>query len=184
MIDAESEPGRFAEMAGRVGLVTRGVLYLISAGLTVRIARGEGVSASEEGPGRSGALRAAVEQPFGRALVAVLALGLAGYAIWRLVAAVTYRGGQDDPAVMDWAKRLGYVVRGLVYPRRRRHRAQPAACRRPGLKRRALATAQQTGVRASGRSLARRNGGSRVPRRRRLHRLPGSVGDLPGQMVR
>ena len=111
----DTAAGEVAETAGRVGLVTRGVLYLIAAVLTVRVATRQYPSAAEEGPGKDGALRAVAEQPFGRLLVAVLMVGLGGYALWRFAAAVTYRGDADDPATKVWAKRVGHTGRGLIY---------------------------------------------------------------------
>ncbi len=102
-----------AERAGQAGLAVRGVLYLVSALLTVRIAFSQ--SPSEEGPGKEGALQAAAQQPFGRVILVVLAIGLAGYAIWRFISAWNYDGDADESDVKEWMKRAGYVGRGLLY---------------------------------------------------------------------
>ncbi len=102
-----------AERAGQAGLAVRGVLYLVSAILTVRIAFG--TSADEEGPGKKGALESVAQQPFGRVALVVLAVGLAGYAIWRFIAAWKYDGDGDEAAWKVWRKRIAYVGRGLVY---------------------------------------------------------------------
>ena len=90
--DADEED--VAERAGQAGLAVRGVLYLVSAFLTVRIAFGS--APDEEGPGKQGALESVAQQPFGRVALAVLAVGLAGYAVWRFIAPWKYDGGDDD----------------------------------------------------------------------------------------
>ncbi len=100
------------EGAGRAGLAARGVLFVISAALTAQIALS---NTSTEGPGKTGALKAVAQQPFGRVALVVLATGLAGYAIWRFVSAATYQGEEDDSAAKSWAKRGGYAGRGLIY---------------------------------------------------------------------
>jgi hypothetical protein len=55
-----------------------------------------------------GALQLVAEQPFAGFLLVVLAIGLAGYAIWRLAQA--WLGGNDE-----WFERLANVGRALVY---------------------------------------------------------------------
>ncbi|WP_436794341.1 DUF1206 domain-containing protein [Actinospongicola halichondriae] len=102
-----------AERAGQAGLAVRGVLYLVSALLTVRIAFGS--SSDEEGPGKKGALESVAQQSFGRIALVVLAVGLAGYAVWRFIAAWKYDGDGDDSELKVWRKRIAYVGRGLVY---------------------------------------------------------------------
>ncbi len=101
-----------AEGAGRIGLATRGVMYLVSASLTVRIALS---GTADEGPGKTGALKEVAAQPFGRIVLVLLAAGLAGYAVWRFFAAATYTGDNDDGAAKVWVTRLGYIGRGLIY---------------------------------------------------------------------
>lgn len=102
-----------AERAGQAGLAVRGVLYLVSALLTIRIAFGS--SSGEEGPGKTGALESIAQQSFGRIALVVLAVGLAGYAVWRFIAAWKYEGDADDSDFAVWRKRIAYLGRGLVY---------------------------------------------------------------------
>lgn len=109
--DADEED--VAERAGQAGLAARGVMYLVSALLTVRIAFGS--SPDEEGPGKQGALESVAQQPFGRVALTVLAVGLAGYAAWRFIAAWKYEGDADDAPWQVWRKRIAYVGRGIVY---------------------------------------------------------------------
>lgn len=111
IIDADGED--VAERAGQAGLAVRGILYLVSALLTVRIAFGS--PPDEEGPGKQGALETVAQQSFGRIALVVLSVGLAGYAVWRFVAAWKYDGDPDDEAWQVWRKRIAYIGRGLVY---------------------------------------------------------------------
>lgn len=110
---ADTDEEDVAERAGQAGLAVRGVMYLVSALLTVRIAFGS--PPDEEGPGKTGALETVAQQPFGRVAMVVLAVGLAGYAVWRFIAAWKYDGDPDDGAWKVWRKRISYVGRGLVY---------------------------------------------------------------------
>ena len=77
---------KLVERLGRTGLVAKGVLYGVVAILALQVALG----ARGEDPDKDGALRAIAQQPFEKvllAVLAVLALGLAGYAVWRLARA-------------------------------------------------------------------------------------------------
>ncbi len=102
-----------AERAGQAGLATRGVLYLVSALLTLRVAFGG--SSTDEGPGKGGAIRTVAQQPFGRVLVLAIAIGLAGYAVWRFVEAWTYTPDADESTARSWVKRGGKAGRGCIY---------------------------------------------------------------------
>ena len=68
------------ERLGRVGLAAKGVLYAVVGILAVKVALG----GREQSPDKDGALTTIAQQPFGRGLLVLLALGLAGYALWRL----------------------------------------------------------------------------------------------------
>jgi len=76
---ADSAPVR---LMGRVGLVGYGVVHLLIAYLAIRVAIGDGGEA-----GKSGALQKLAEQPAGRAVLWVIAVGLAALALWQLVEA-------------------------------------------------------------------------------------------------
>jgi hypothetical protein len=82
------------ERLGRAGLVAKGVLYAIVGILAIEVARG----GREESPDKHGALRTIAEQQFGKALLALLALGLAGYASWQLARGVLDRDGEGEGA--------------------------------------------------------------------------------------
>ena len=82
----------WVERLGRAGLVAKGVLYAVLAILAVQVALG----GREESPDRGGALRTIAEQPFGKGLLILLALGLAGYALWRLAQGILDRDQEGD----------------------------------------------------------------------------------------
>ena len=82
----------WVERLGRVGLVAKGVLYAVVGILAVKVALG----GREESPDRQGALDAIAQQPFGRGLLVLLALGLAGYALWRLAQGLLDRDNEGE----------------------------------------------------------------------------------------
>lgn len=97
------------EVCGRIGYATKGVVYLIVGGLAAAAAWGAG----GETTGSKGAIQTIAEQPFGQAMLWVVAVGLFGYAIWRLVEAFyntdTYNSNTSAVA------RVGYAVSGIIY---------------------------------------------------------------------
>jgi hypothetical protein len=97
---------RIVEILARVGLVTRGVLYLTTAFIVVELLRSRG--AERDKASNDGAVQLIAEQPFGQFLLVVLAFGLAGYAIWRLAQA--WLGSNEE-----WYERAANVGRALVY---------------------------------------------------------------------
>jgi Domain of Unknown Function (DUF1206) len=112
--EAQSGRGWYAILA-RTGLVAKGVSYGIVGILAVKLAFGHGGKATS----RNGALQTLAGQSFGKVMLALLALGLAAYAIWRFVQAFAEREDAGDGvakgAAKKWGKRAGYVGRGLIY---------------------------------------------------------------------
>lgn len=95
--------------AGRAGLTARGVHYIAVGVLALHVAFG-----NEQRADRDGALQAVARQPLGRLLLVVLAAGMVGMVIWRLVRVVLDPGDKEDDA-SGLAKRAGEVGRGLLY---------------------------------------------------------------------
>lgn len=93
-------------VVGRGGMVARGVLHLLVGLLAVELVRGR----PTEAPGTQGAIARLARQPFGRALVALIALGFLSYALWRAAQAVV---GRDDETPV-W-KRLSLAARSALY---------------------------------------------------------------------
>ena len=94
----------------RLGFGAKGVVTVLVGALALRYALGVGGSIT----GQRGAIQSVLGQPFGRIILAVLALGLAGYALWMFVAAIVdpERKGTGLPGV---AERIGFFVTGVGY---------------------------------------------------------------------
>ncbi|MDQ3982494.1 MAG: DUF1206 domain-containing protein, partial [Actinomycetota bacterium] len=110
--DAERGTGWYAWVA-RGGLVAKGVSYAIVGVLAIQLALGDGGKATS----RHGALATIAQNGLGKALLVVLALGFAAYALWRFVSAFAEREYDDDASgkAKKWGKQAGYVGRGLIY---------------------------------------------------------------------
>lgn len=118
-MSAHTNPGRVASpmarprvrdilnSAGRAGFTARGVIYLLVGYLALRIAFGDGGDQAD----RQGALRQIGQQPFGTALLWLLAAGLACMALWRGAQAVLGQRQGDDGA----GKRLAEGARAVFY---------------------------------------------------------------------
>ncbi|KAA2236906.1 DUF1206 domain-containing protein [Salinarimonas soli] len=76
--------GSALEIAARLGFGARGVVYCLVGGLALLAAFGAG---GQTGGSRN-ALRSLLDQPFGRALLGAVALGLACFAAWQAIAAL------------------------------------------------------------------------------------------------
>ncbi len=94
----------------RLGYVTKGIVYMIVGVLAAQVAFGTG----GETTGSSGALQEIVSQPFGRVLLSIVAVGLAGYALWRVVQG-TFDIDNQGSEMKAIGKRLGYVISGILY---------------------------------------------------------------------
>jgi hypothetical protein len=98
------------ELLARVGFLVKGVLYIVVGALALQVAARTGGRVT----GTRGALTTVLGQPFGRTLLLVAAIGLLGYAVWRVLQ------GLFDPDRLghDWrglAIRATFVVRGVVH---------------------------------------------------------------------
>lgn len=96
------------EWLARGGLLTRGVVYALIGFLALKLALGVGGKATSQ----RGAMVTIAHQPLGKVLLILTALGLAGYAVWRLIsAAVGSREKDGDSA----GKRLAALCSGIAY---------------------------------------------------------------------
>ncbi len=100
----------WVEMLARVGYASRGVLYIIIGVLAFTLAIGSG----GETTGSRGALQEIAEKPLGNVAVVVIALGMAGYGVWRLIQAAANPQRLGD-SFKDSFKRVGYALRGLIH---------------------------------------------------------------------
>jgi Domain of Unknown Function (DUF1206) len=115
--DAEDHAKEAARRAGpwvgriaRVGYVAKGVVYATIGVLAMREALGEGGSTS----GPVGAMRSMGPNPLDGVLLLVLAAGLVGYAMWKLVQGITDPDdkGSDAHGIL---RRVGYVGSGVIH---------------------------------------------------------------------
>jgi hypothetical protein len=98
-----------AVRAGRIALATQGVLYVVVGLLAVAVARGD----HSAEPSQRGALESIARQPFGRAALAVVVLGLIAHAAWRTWLAIVGEHGDDDAGSL--AKRAANAGRAVIY---------------------------------------------------------------------
>ena len=107
-IDTPPETRPWIERLARLGYAAKGVVYVLVGWLAADAARGLGELPS----GSEDVFGAVIDQPFGRTMLAVIALGLIGYTLWRIVAAVAdpERKGSDAKGLAVRAYYLGSAV--------------------------------------------------------------------------
>jgi hypothetical protein len=95
---------------GRFGYTAKGVMYALIGLLAVRVALGRGGAMTDQ----QGALVHVAQAPFGRVLLVAMAIGIAGYALWRILQAAcdTERKGRDASGL---AARLVYAGIGAFH---------------------------------------------------------------------
>jgi Domain of Unknown Function (DUF1206) len=110
MPDAVREVAPWVAYLARFGYAAKAVLYATIGFLAAKVALGQGGRTTD----MRGALREVVRAPMGDVLLFLVAAGLAGYAIWRIVDAITDAEGKGDGA-KGVARRIGSAVRGLAH---------------------------------------------------------------------
>jgi hypothetical protein len=106
----EAADNPWTERLARFGHLARGVTFCLVGVLALEVAFGIGGKITD----RKGALQTLAGDPFGRALLGVLAVGLGGYALWRFAQALLGEKLETGEDVSVW-KRIGNVGKGLLY---------------------------------------------------------------------
>lgn len=107
---ATQEAAPWVQRLARMGYAAKGVVYVIIGVIAAQAAfsRGERVEGSE------GAMAAILDKPFGKTLLGIVAVGLAGYVLWRVVQALMdpeHKGG-DAKGIFA---RIGYGISAALY---------------------------------------------------------------------
>lgn len=95
---------------GRLGFACKGAVYLLIGILAIQAAMGRGGTITDT----SGALQHIIDAPFGKGLLGLIALGLAGYVLWRFVQALLDTDNKGTELKGLWA-RGGYLLSGVIY---------------------------------------------------------------------
>jgi hypothetical protein len=111
--DAQAGGERVARSRGfewlaRAGFISRGLIYGIIGILAIKLALGVGGTTTNQ----QGALKTIAQQPFGKVLLILVAIGLGGYALWRFVHALLGHGPEGSDSGFDRVAALGS---GIVY---------------------------------------------------------------------
>ena len=98
------------DVVTRIGFGAKGIVTIVVGVLALRFALRRG----GEITGQEGAVELVLREPFGRLMLAVLAAGLAAYALWMFVAAFVdpERKGESFQGI---AERLGFFATGVGY---------------------------------------------------------------------
>ncbi len=98
-----------AHRLARFGFVAKALLWAVVALIAIEVARGD----RRKAQGEEGAILELARQPFGEILLIALAVGLAGYALWRVRIALLGPPGESGASAA--AERVGSVVLALSY---------------------------------------------------------------------
>jgi fumarate reductase subunit D len=105
----KAENSNTVEWLARLGLVSRGIVWLTVGLLAAQVALGSSKQAD-----KNGALQTIADKPLGHLLLVVLVLGFLGHGAWRLLDGAV--GHTDEEAGRKrWTKRGTSLLRGLVY---------------------------------------------------------------------
>jgi len=98
-----------ATLLARLGFAARGIVYCIVGWFAIDAA----LRGSRAGDNQ-GAIASLADEPFGEWLLAAMAVGLAGYALWRLTEALFDPEAQDNDAKGAF-RRAGHAVSGIAH---------------------------------------------------------------------
>jgi hypothetical protein len=94
----------------RFGFAAKGIVTILIGALALRYAIGRGGGVT----GPQGAIEALLKEPWGEIILAVLTVGLVGYALWMFVEALV-DPEQKGPGFQGLAERMAFFVTGVAY---------------------------------------------------------------------
>ncbi|MBJ6119773.1 DUF1206 domain-containing protein [Pontibacter sp. BT310] len=106
-------PPAWVKNMARFGLTAKGVVYCL-VGILAFMAAFEIGGKSEQGSDKSGVFQFILEQSYGWILLAIIALGLLCYTIWRIIQAFKDTENKGDNA-KGIGVRIRYAFSGVVY---------------------------------------------------------------------
>ena len=109
-VEREVENSRWLDWLARAGLAAKGASYALVGVLAIKVAIGDGGKATS----RQGALASIAHHGYGEVLLVALAIGFAGYALWRF-AQTFFDKSNEGSGPKGLALRGGYFGRGLIY---------------------------------------------------------------------
>jgi hypothetical protein len=98
------------ERLARLGYATKGIVYVLIGILAVLAALDIGGQTTDA----RGAFREVYSQPFGLILLGIIAIGLVGYAVWRITQAIVDAEGKGSD-LKGILIRIGYAGSGLIH---------------------------------------------------------------------
>jgi hypothetical protein len=110
MEEAAHTVAPWIERLARLGYLAKALLYATVGTLAARAALGSGGRTTD----LRGALREVLQAPLGRELLFAAGVGLSGYAVWRMIDAITDAEGHGRNA-KGIAVRVGSAFRGLAH---------------------------------------------------------------------
>lgn len=101
---------RWVVRLARVGYTAKGIVYIVAGALSVLTALGAGGELTD----LRGSMHTVARQPFGRAMLGVVAFGLVAYVIWRWVQAIT-DADRKGRSLKGLLLRASYFGSGAAY---------------------------------------------------------------------
>lgn len=108
--DQLPETKKWVEHFARFGYAAKGTIYVLVGALSAIAAFSTGGKTA----GRKGAFLEISQQPYGKIMLGIVALGFVGYGIWRFIQTIqdAENKGKDTRGILI---RIGYVLSGLLY---------------------------------------------------------------------
>ncbi|MGF1496322.1 MAG: DUF1206 domain-containing protein [Elainellaceae cyanobacterium] len=107
----EQKPDKWIERLARFGYAAKGVVYALVGILAFQAAFNWGGQVT----GSKGAFRTIASQPFGKVMLFLVAVGLLGYVLWRVVQAIYDPEHADSDEAKGIGRRIGYLISGIIY---------------------------------------------------------------------